>query len=267
MKINKATQKTTAKTNSLNAARRTRRNGEKKAGAEPVPDTTDKKTLSKTPPTVRGGPRPAGREMDMVSKTSATARGGPRPGPGRERAPGKRRESAPRPPGAPRHEHSGVDLSHGGRTGSCACGQDFKQSPEAVRYYTKMGFAPRSRCFACTTAKKLRRQTASASSPAPEQTPAALPEQPATFPSEVTPAAPPGPATFPTEEHGAATAATDLAPQLAAAHAQVRELAATVSELHSTVAEMAVELDDLRQQTRPSLRLSPTGITSPANKF
>ena len=94
----------TAKANFLNAKRRLwRKNGVKE---------TDKVLPTTTPATRRGGPRPvsSGREvMDVVP---------PRPGPGRERAPGPWREPAPRPHGA-RHEHSRVDLSHGGRTGPC----------------------------------------------------------------------------------------------------------------------------------------------------
>ena len=226
----------TAKTNHLNATRRLqRKNGVKKTG---------KVLPAKTPATRRGGPRPAGREKDMVSNTSATARGGPRPGPGRERAPGTQRESAPRPPGALRHEHSRVDLLHGGRTGSCACGKDFKQSPEAVRHFTKMGYSPRFRCYPCSAAKKLRHQTASASSPIPEQTPAA----------------PPGPATFPLEEHGAAAApaaaAADPTLQLAAVQAEVRELASALSMIHATVNEL--------QKTITSFFLSSTASDGPS---
>ena len=158
----------------------------------------------------------------------------------------------------------------------------------------KMGYPLRICCFACSDAKKLRqaklrqdivsktsatarggphlspgRERAlgprhrGAPQPEPSRVAAAaysqalpLPEQP--------PATPPGAATFPSEEHGAATAAADLAPQLAAAQAQLREQQHAISALHDKNAENTaqltsalVELHELRRQCAPPTSLAP----------
>jgi hypothetical protein len=236
-----------------NAARRVRKTREQtKAGTKLVPDVTDEEALSTPPSTIRGGPRPDnGRVQDMVSKTSATARGGPRPSPGRERALGPQHTSAQRPRGAPQPEPSRVGPSQGSHTGTCSCGKHFVQSSAAVRHFTKMGYPLRFRCFACSDAKKhcpaahVSRSAAAANSSA-----LPLPEHP--------PATPPGSATFPSEEHGAASAAADLAPQLAAAQAQLREQQSAISALQDKHAENTaqlasalVELRELRRQCAP----------------
>jgi hypothetical protein len=114
-----------------------------------------------------------------------------------------------------------------------------------------MGYSLRTRCFACSDAKK-HRQAAHVSRSAVGASSQALPllEQP--------PGTPPGAATFPSEEHGAASAAADLAPQLAAAQAQLREQRPAISALQDKYAENTaqlasalVELHELRRQCAP----------------
>ena len=112
-----------------------------------------KNKTGKVPPTttltnIRGGPRPGlGREMGKVLPTKALAalRDGPRPGPGQEKidmdhprsghgrgpASGPRREPAPHPHGALRHEHPGVDPLEREPTADLK-----KTSPTQQRYHT-----------------------------------------------------------------------------------------------------------------------------------